>query len=303
VDVPGQATSAPAKPRVDWVNALFLAAVHVLGAGGLAWLVLVRCSPATIALAVGWNVACSLSITGGYHRLFAHRSYDCIGALKVFYLLFGAASVQNSALSWSSKHRFHHSDTDGERDPYSAARGFWWSHVGWVLFRSRDDFSNVKDLAADPLVRLQHRHYLLLAALFGFAIPITLGWSWGDAVGALLVACCLRLVVPYHSTFAINSFAPWLGARPWSKANSARDSWVTALVTLGEGYHNFHHRFPADYRNGVRRRDFDPTKWWLWLLSRVGVTRNLKRMAPERMREARMQAGSRARALTPRGSS
>ena len=278
--------------QLSWTNLLFLAGAHVLALAAVAWLVLVCASPWTIGLGCLWFALCGVSITGGYHRLFAHPTYRASRALRAFYLVFGAASVQNSALKWASDHRTHHARTDREDDPYNVRRGFWWAHIGWILFKEPADrvAHNVKDLAADSLVRWQDRHYVLLAAAVAGVVPPLLGSLWGDALGALLVAGFLRLVLQWHATFAVNSFAHLFGHQPYSRATSARDSSWTALITLGEGYHNFHHRFQSDYRNGVRWFHFDPTKWFVWTLSKLGITRNLRRTPAAAIERARREA-------------
>ena len=270
------------RPGLYWENILVLILVHVAGVIGVLHAIFVGLPWPTAVLAAFWLGACVLSITGGYHRLFAHRTYRAAPLLRVFYLLFGAASGQGSALRWSSDHRAHHAHTDDEGDPHNIRRGFWWAHIGWLLYRSPpSDFRNAKDLLEDPLVRLQDRFYLVLAVVVGFVAPLLLAWTWGDPVGGLLLAGFLRLALQYQATFSINSVAHWIGRRPYAKHSSARDSAITAVLTMGEGYHNYHHRFPGDYRNGVRWHHLDPTKWWIWLLSRLGLARDLRR-APRR---------------------
>ncbi|MHC4939078.1 MAG: acyl-CoA desaturase [Planctomycetota bacterium] len=275
--------------RLNYTNTLFLGAAHLIAAGAVLYMVWVHFSWWTVGLALIWGVLCGLAITGGYHRLFAHPTYKTAWPIRFFYLMFGAASVQNSALKWSADHREHHAETDHDHDPYNAQRGFWWSHIGWVLFERERPiaYRRVRDLVRDPLVRFQHRYYMGLALVFGAALPFAIGLLWGDPFGALLVAGFLRLVVQWHATFSINSLAHQLGTQPYSTSNSARDSWVTALVTFGEGYHNFHHRFQGDYRNGVRWFHFDPTKWWVWTLSKIGLAWDLRRMPAEAIRRAR----------------
>jgi stearoyl-CoA desaturase (delta-9 desaturase) len=275
------------KQKLDWTNTLFLIAVHVLGLFGIYWLAWEHFSWWTLGLGLAWFAACGVSITGGYHRLFSHPTYKAAWPLRLFYLLFGSASVQNSALKWSADHRAHHGHVDTVRDPYNIYQGFWWAHIGWVLRHSPDNLDNVGDLKKDPLVRFQHEHYVLLALVFGALLPVGLGFLWGDPIGALLVAGFTRLMIQYHATFAVNSFAHMLGTQPYSTATSARDSFITAIITLGEGYHNFHHSFQMDYRNGVRWWQLDPTKWFVWTLSKAGVTRDLRRAAPDRIRAAR----------------
>ena len=278
--------SPPRRP-LYWTNILFLALTHLLGAAAVVWAAL-SFSALTLGLAILWLALCMLSTTGGYHRLFAHKTYRGSGPLRLFYLLFGAASFQGPALRWASDHRNHHASTDEADDPHSVRKGFWWAHIGWLLFRSEpSDCANAKDLRADALVRFQDRAYIPLALAFGFLAPTLLGWTWGDATGGLLLAGVLRLLVQYHATFAINSVAHTVGRRPYSEATSARDSFLAAILTLGEGYHNFHHRFPRDYRNGVRALQFDPTKWWIWTVSKLGLARDLYRVPTAEIRRVR----------------
>jgi len=279
-----------AKTRLDWINLLFLSAVHLVALFGLYWVAFVHFSWWTVGLALLWFAFCGLSITGGYHRLFSHPTYKAAAPLRLFYLLFGAASVQNSALKWSADHRRHHAKVDREEDPYNIKRGFWWAHIGWVLKKEPDKgIDNVRDLAQDPLIRFQHRYYMLLATVFGVVLPVGLGFLWHDPIGALLLAGFVRLVFQYHATFAVNSVAHYIGSQPYTTGNSARDSWVTAIITLGEGYHNFHHRFQIDYRNGVRFFQLDPTKWFVWTMSKVGLTRDLKRTPREKIESAKRE--------------
>ncbi|MEZ5975610.1 MAG: fatty acid desaturase [Planctomycetota bacterium] len=185
-------------------------------------------------MAVVWFCFCGLSITGGYHRLFSHPTYKAIWPLRLFYLLFGAASVQNSALKWSADHRVHHKYADKEKDPYNINNGFWWAHIGWVLFQAPDevDYRIVSDLEKDPLVMNQHRYYVLWALLGGAILPAAVGALFGDWIGGLLVVGFLRLVFQWHATFSINSVAHSIGSQPYDTESTSRDSWITAIVTI-----------------------------------------------------------------------
>ena len=194
-------------------------------------------------------------------------------------------------LSWCSDHRQHHKHIDQEDDPYSIQRGFLWAHIGWLLVmehKDRADFSNVHDLMADPWIRFQDRFYLPIAVLMGFAVPFAFGWAVGNPWGCVLWAGIFRVVVVHHSTFLVNSLAHTLGRRPYTLAVSARDSVVTALLTFGEGYHNFHHRFAGDYRNGVARGSWDPSKWLIGGLESLGLAWNLRRVPRERIIAAQL---------------
>jgi stearoyl-CoA desaturase (delta-9 desaturase) len=225
-------------------------------------------------------VANELSITCGYHRLFAHATYQAHPALKLGYLLFGAMALQNSALLWSAGHRTHHRYIDDpDRDPYCARRGFWFSHIGWMLRNypsGKPDLNFARDLQSDPLVMWQHRHYLTIALSMNLGLPLLVGWAIGDILGTFLLAGVLRLVFSHHLTFFINSLAHIVGRQPYTDENTARDNPLVALVTFGEGYHNFHHMFAHDYRNGVRWWQWDPSKWFINAMHWCGLAKNLK---------------------------
>lgn len=243
-------------------------------------------------LFVAWN---GLSITAGYHRLWSHRAYQAHPLVRLFFALGGALSVQNSIKQWCSDHRNHHRYVDDpDTDPYSARRGFWFSHIGWMLRdypSGETDFSNIKDLEKDRVVNWQHRHYWVLALLLNVGLPVAIGAILGDIVGALLLLGFVRLVFCHHTTFLINSLAHYWGKQPYSDNNSSRDNPVIALLTFGEGFHNFHHTFEWDYRNGIRWYHFDPTKWLIRMLSWARLTWGLKQVAPEKVEKSlvRMQ--------------
>jgi stearoyl-CoA desaturase (delta-9 desaturase) len=281
------------RQRLSVTNLTVLAAAHLLALVAIAYLIFVRCDGRTLLMALGLTICVGLSVTAGYHRYFAHRTHRAARPLQALYLMFGAASVQNSALRWASDHRVHHAHTDTEHDPYSISRGFWWAHVGWVLMKSDRPNEPDADLRDNRLVALQHRHYILLAVLFGAVLPTAVASLWGDPLGGLLVGGFLRLVLQWHATFSVNSFAHMIGRRPYGTASSAKDSLITALISFGEGYHAFHHRFMADYRNGVHWWQFDPTKWFVWSMSHVGLTSDLRVTPKEAIRRAREEASAR----------
>jgi stearoyl-CoA desaturase (Delta-9 desaturase) len=234
-----------------------------------------------------------MSITAGYHRLWSHKAYEANPVIKVILAIGGAMALQNSILHWSSDHRIHHKHVDdNESDPYSAKMGFWYSHIGWMLREYQvhrySDYSNCRDLQKDKVVMWQHRHYLTIMLSANFGVPILLGWLNNDIWGMLLLAGVFRLVVVHHVTFFINSLAHIWGRQPYTDKNSARDNDILAFFTFGEGYHNFHHIFEYDYRNGIRWWQFDPSKWLIRGLSFVGLAKNLRRCPEERIEKARL---------------
>lgn len=243
-----------------------------------------------IVTAVVMLAFCGFSITGGYHRLWSHRAYDATPLVRAFYAFWGACALQNTILLWCSGHRQHHRHVDDvENDPYSIKRGFWFAHIGWMLrnYKSGEvDLANTKDLQRDKIVMFQHKYYVPLVAVSNVGVPLLLGFLNGDIIGMLLLAGVLRLVISHHVTFFINSLCHSWGKQPYTSTNTARDNFVLALVTYGEGYHNFHHYFQTDYRNGVRWWQFDPTKWMIATLSWLGLASNLRRVPNFKIQEA-----------------
>lgn len=238
-------------------------------------------------------VFCGMSITAGYHRLWSHKTYEAHASVRFLFALGGAFALQNDVLNWASDHRRHHQHVDSnDSDPYSAGRGFWFSHIGWILRHydsAQNDFSNVKDLQRDPIVMWQHRNYLALVLIMNIGLPAFIGFLHGDIIAGLLLGGLLRLVLSQHATYFINSLAHMWGTRPYSDNSSARDNTLLALITYGEGYHNYHHTFQWDYRNGIRWWHFDPTKWLIRSLERVGLASGLKRCAPDKIERAKLE--------------
>jgi stearoyl-CoA desaturase (delta-9 desaturase) len=266
---------------IAWSTIAGLALIHAAAAVGLVW-IFIHQSIATLVLASILYVVCGLSITAGYHRLFAHRSYRSTPAVRWAMLAFGAATFQNSALSWSADHRAHHADTDGSGDPHPVGRGAWFVHVGWLFHRRQAsaDVTRLGDLWAVRSIRLQHRFYPVVAIGVGLALPMVIAAQWGDPWGGLLVAGFLRTAVMLQSTFCVNSLAHMVGVQRYDARCSARDSVLTAIVTFGEGYHSFHHRFAFDYRNGARWWQYDPGKWLIWTFARLRLAGKLRRASP-----------------------
>lgn len=235
---------------------------------------------------------CGMSITAGYHRLWSHKTYKAHPLVRFVFALGGACALQNDVFHWASDHRRHHAHVDNnDKDPYSAGLGFWYSHIGWILrdFESgKEDFSNIKDLQRDPILVWQHKHYLALVLTMNIAVPAFLGYLGGDIIGGLLLSGLLRLVLSQHVTWFINSIAHIWGRQPYSDASSARDNPLLALITYGEGYHNYHHTFQWDYRNGIKWWHYDPTKWLIRSCAFVGLTSDLKRCTPVVIESARL---------------
>lgn len=294
--------------RIEWVTSAFLIGTALASLTVVPWFLWTHWD-----ISLGWGFVWALftfyyfatgfGITLGYHRLFSHLAFKAGKPVKLFTLLFGAASFENSALDWSADHRIHHKHVDEDEDPYDISKGFFYAHIGWLLFRlkPKPPVTNVKDLEADPLVMWQHRHVQTIAVIVGFVVPTLLGWAYGHFVtgtpGETALACfllvgLLRTVVVQQGTFCINSLCHMVGRRPYSTRHSARDSGLVALLTFGEGYHNYHHEFQHDYRNGVKPWQFDPTKWIIWTLGKLGLAENLRTVPDARILSAEVKERS-----------
>ncbi len=223
--------------------------------------------------------ATGISITGGYHRYYSHRTYRAHPAAEAVLLFLGTLTAQGSVLRWSYDHRNHHAYVDTDEDPYSINKGFWYAHCLWILEKPRTiEKKIVADLMRNKMVVFQHHYYPWLMVLTNFLVYLAVGWMMNDYLGAFVMAIWVRLFMLHHFTWFINSLAHTWGDKPFCTEQSAVDNYLISLLTFGEGYHNYHHTYANDYRNGIRWYHFDPTKWTIWALSKLGLTHDLKRM-------------------------
>jgi len=206
-------------------------------------------------------------------------------------MLMGSSSFEGSIISWCNDHRYHHRYTDTDRDPYNIKRGLFYAHIGWLFYYrdAKEDFIQ-HDLAKDPLVRFNHDYYPFLSFGTGMFLPMGIaGFFWGDWVGGLFIAGIAKTVFLLHCTWCINSLCHAFGEFTFADERTPRDSALVSYVTFGEGYHNFHHEFPYDYRNGLHFYDYDPGKWLIYMFSFVGLTWNLKKFRGELFEKGRLQ--------------
>ncbi len=268
--------------ELDWVNVLFLFGTPFLSIALLIYYLQTQDFNSNfLLLFFAFYLITGLSMTAGYHRLYSHRAYKVKKPLEIFYLLFGAAAIQNSVVLWADDHRRHHLNVDTDRDPYNAKRGLWFSHMAWVFYKDsykERNIESVPDLAKNPLVMWQHKYYWWLVLAMAFGLPTLIGWFMGSALGGFVFGGILRVVLVHQFIFLINSFAHYWGKQTYTDENTARDNAFLALLTYGEGYHNFHHVFEADYRNGVRWFNWDPTKWFINFMEKLGLAYDLRRI-------------------------
>lgn len=284
-------TPAPTRPPLNVTNTVFLIGSLLAALVATPWYLMNYDQGwPEWTLFFGIWVMVGVSITAGYHRLFSHKTYQASWPVRLFFLVTGAGALENSVLNWAADHRIHHSHVDEEQDPYNITKGFWWAHIGWIFFdNEKPSRTVVRDLLQDKLVVWQDRWYLLLGIGVAFGIPLAVGLATGRVVGCIIIGCLLRIVASHHTTFFINSLCHMIGRQPYSREHSARDSGVMAFLAFGEGYHNYHHSFPFDYRNGIRSWHFDPAKWLIWALAKVGLVSNLRRASDLAILKAKVE--------------
>jgi stearoyl-CoA desaturase (delta-9 desaturase) len=227
-------------------------------------------------------------ITAGYHRYFSHRSYR-LGRVWQFMMAFGGTTAaQKGPLWWAAHHRNHHQFADTERDTHSPQKGFWWSHVGWILCdkfgASRHD--KIRDFAKYPELRFLDKHDWIGPWTLGVACYLIAGWS------GLLIGFFASTVVLWHTTFTVNSLAHVFGRRVYDTPDTSRNSLLVAIATGGEGWHNNHHRYPFAARQGFRWWQIDVTYYVLRALGAVGIVRDLRPVPREVVAEAKRRTGS-----------
>lgn len=263
--------------KLDWGSVLFMSIYHGLLvvltpfyflSGSFDWRALV--------IGICLYILAGLGITAGYHRFFAHKTYQAHPVVEIFYLLLGCLWFAGSAATWSYDHRIHHAKTDTDEDPYSIKKWFFYAHMGWFLLqRPAMDPTKIPDLWASKWVRFQHDHYRFIALnlnlIIVFSVAIMTGWF------SSFYFCFLAwMFVFHHSMFFINSLAHTWGSKTYAKELTAVDNFILAFLTFWEGYHNYHHAFPNDYRNGISWYHFDPTKWLIWTLEKLHLAKNLR---------------------------
>jgi stearoyl-CoA desaturase (Delta-9 desaturase) len=255
--------------------------VHVAALGvfalGFSW--------AGVALCLCSYYLRMFAITAGFHRYFSHRTYRLSRAPQFLLAFLGQTAAQKGVLWWASNHRHHHKYSDRPEDIHSPVqRGFWWSHIGWILADDQDaDLSRIPDLAKFPELRWLDRNQYVPTLLYAIALYLAFGW-----VG-LFYGYFLSTVLLWHGTFSINSVMHLFGRRVFATTDDSRNSFLFALVTMGEGWHNNHHWAPGSAAQGFRWWEIDASFYLLRLGERLGVVRDLHR-PPEHWREAALEA-------------
>lgn len=257
---------------LNWPSVIFFSTVHVLAFLApwfFSW------SALAVALFLHWLFG-SIGICLGYHRLLTHRSLQVPKGLEYGLALIGTLALQGGPIFWVSGHRMHHAYTeDIDKDPYSAKRGFWWSHMLWLMYHRADFFDYevykryAPDLERDPFYRWLNRYFLLLQLPLGLLLYQLGGWSF------VIYGLFLRTVLLWHSTWFINSAAHMTGYRTFNTPDNSRNLWWAAILAYGEGWHNNHHAHPHVAQAGLKWWEIDVTWWSIQILKKLGLARKV----------------------------
>jgi stearoyl-CoA desaturase (delta-9 desaturase) len=257
---------------LSWVNVVFFGTFHALALLApwfFSW------SALGTAVFLHWLFG-SIGICLGYHRLLTHRSFQVPKWLERTITLIGALALQGGPTFWVAGHRMHHLYTeDNEKDPYSAQKGFWWSHMMWLFypqarFFDRESYRQfAPDIDKDPFYRFLDRYFLLLQVPVGVTLYLLGGWSF------VIYGVFLRAVLLWHSTWLINSASHMSGYRTFEPEDNSRNLWWAAILTYGEGWHNNHHAYPNVAKAGLKWWEVDMTWWSIAVLKRLGLAKRV----------------------------
>lgn len=241
---------------------------------------------------------CNISVGVGLHRYWSHNAFSITSKVVEFILcVVSASTLQTPILVWASDHAKHHAYTDTDKDPHSplkfngGLKGFLWSHIGWMLFKNKENARaefhkpTIVRLSKKNFVLWQMRYYGLIAAIMNTLVPFTVGLVIGKSIYCgfyAYVFCGVGRFIQQHGTFCINSVTHFLGSKAHEDSSAGDIGWMSIFL-LGENYHNFHHAFPQDYRNGIKWYHFDVHKWIIFLLYKCGLAKDLVITAPIRV--------------------
>jgi stearoyl-CoA desaturase (delta-9 desaturase) len=269
--------------RVDWKSSIPFLGIQLLPL--LAFVTGVTTK--AVVLGVVLYFVRMLAITGGYHRYFAHKTYR-LGRVSQFMVAFvGETAAQKGVLWWASRHRDHHKYADTERDPHSPQKGFWWAHIGWILSGrySKTEYDNIQDFAKFPELVWLNEHDWVPPWILGVACFLIAGWS------GLVVGFFASTVLLWHNTFMVNSVAHVWGSRRYGTADTARNNPAVAVLTMGEGWHNNHHHYPACARQGFFWWEIDVTYYLLRMGKTLHIVKDLKEPPAQAKAARRIRSG------------
>ncbi|KAE8591058.1 hypothetical protein XENTR_v10018298 [Xenopus tropicalis] len=283
--------------KLVWRNVILMALLHFGAFYGLFMI------PAAKPITLAWAILCfmlsALGVTAGAHRLWSHRSYKAKLPLRIFLAVVNSMAFQNDIYEWARDHRVHHKYSETDADPHNAVRGFFFSHIGWLLMRKHPDVIekgkklDLSDLKADKVVMFQRRNYKLSILVMCFILPTVIPWYfWDESFSvAFYVPCLLRYALVLNATWLVNSAAHMYGNRPYDQTINPRENPLVAIGAIGEGFHNYHHTFPFDYSTSEFGLKFNITTGFIDLMCLLGLANDCKRVSKETIMARKKRTG------------
>ncbi|GBP15048.1 Acyl-CoA desaturase 3 [Eumeta japonica] len=270
------------KRQIVWKNAIGFLIFHLMGLWGLCLMVsqLIRKSVSRLVC----TICASEGVTIGAHRLYSHKAFKARPLLRAVLIFLQTMAGQNCMYIWVRDHRLHHRYSDTDADPHNAKRGFFFCHIGWLMSKKHPYVKlmgkniDMSDLEADWMVMFQKRFYKTLYVICAILLPVWVpvhffGESW---LHSFLVAYVCRTVLQLNGTWLVNSAAHIYGTRPYDKNLQPVESWFVSMISLGEGWHNYHHAFPWDYKAAELPTLFNQTAHIIKFFERIGLAYDLK---------------------------
>lgn len=278
----------PKPPKIIvWRNVILMTLLHI---GALYGVFLIpTASPLTLVWSLLCFLASALGVTAGAHRLWSHRSYKASFPLRIFLAIANSMSFQNDIYEWARDHRVHHKYSETDADPHNAVRGFFFSHIGWLLVRKHPDVIEkgrkleLSDLKADKVVMFQRKYYKLSVLLMCFAVPMGVPWYlWGESLWVgYFIPALLRYALVLNATWLVNSAAHMWGNRPYDHNINPRENKFVTFSAIGEGFHNYHHTFPFDYASSEFGCKLNLTTCFIDFMCFLGLAKDRKRVSRE----------------------
>uniref|UniRef100_A0AC35U8S2 FA_desaturase domain-containing protein n=1 Tax=Rhabditophanes sp. KR3021 TaxID=114890 RepID=A0AC35U8S2_9BILA len=276
------------KAQIVWRNVILFAILHataLLGAYHLFFCVKWQ----TFAWVIVCWIISGLGITAGAHRLWSHKTYKARTPLKIFLMFANCMAVQNDVIEWARDHRCHHKWTDSDADPHNINRGFFFSHMGWLLVRKHPKVAekgkqlDMSDLESDPVLAFQRKYYFPMLVFCSFVFPTWVAvYGWGETpFYAFYTAGLFRYCYVLHTTWFINSISHMIGYKPYDSKISPTENQITNFFAIGEGGHNYHHTFPQDYRTSEIGYEMNITKLFIDIMHFIGQAYDLKSVEEE----------------------
>ncbi|PSN55142.1 Acyl-CoA Delta(11) desaturase, partial [Blattella germanica] len=284
---------------IKWWNILLLGTIHVLAVYALVYCIILNpISRHTWLFNLIYGIWGGISVTGGAHRLWTHRSYKAKTPLRVLLAIGHTVAGMNPIFDWVRDHRIHHKYSDTNADPHNANRGLFFSHCGWLMQKKHPEVIrrgrevDMSDVTSDPVVAFQEKYFFFLMPFMCIILPTCVAsLCWGESwTGAFLISI-FRWVLTINMVWSVNSFAHTYGDKPYNKNIMPSQNLFVASFALGEGWHNYHHVFPWDYKTAEIPYYFNLTTMYIEAFSCIGWAYDMKQASPNLIKQSVLKNG------------